>query len=86
MIGVLEAKQVEGGKSARNDRLVVVAAEAHDYSSAKKLDDLNPTLLDELEYFFISYNQARGKAFRVLARRGPAAAQRLVRNATTGKK
>jgi len=86
LIGVLEAKQVEGGKSEQNDRLIAVAAEAHDHTNIKKLRDLNPTLLDELEHFFISYNEARGKTFRVLARRGPAAAQRLVRNSMTGKK
>jgi hypothetical protein len=35
------------------------------------LKDVNHNLLKKLERFFISYNETRGKTFRLLAARGP---------------
>lgn len=78
VLGVIEAKQTEEGKTERNDRLVAVAAESHTHSSIKSLVKLEPTLLDEIEHFFVSYNTARGKKFKPIARKGPAAAKRLI--------
>jgi len=36
-------------------------------------------LLKEIEHFFISYNQERGKKFRPLGRFGPKRAEQLVK-------
>ncbi len=69
LIGVLEAEQSEGKKTVRNDRIVAVANDAHDYSDLKTIDDINPHLLTELERFFIAYNETRGKQFRLLGTR-----------------
>src|SRR5262249_44333205 len=41
LIGVLEAKQTEQGKSIRNDRLIAVAEPAHDYGNLRTIKDLN---------------------------------------------
>ncbi len=71
MIGVLEAEQTEDGKMLRNDRIIAVAENAHDYADVQTLKDVNHHLLKELERFFISYNETRGKKFRLLAARGP---------------
>ena len=45
---------------------------------SKKMGDLNSNLLHEIERFFISYNETKGKRFEVLNRRGPERAQELV--------
>ena len=45
------------------------------------LADLNEHLVDEIEHFFISYNEIKGKSFRPLGRYGPERAARLVREA-----
>jgi inorganic pyrophosphatase len=82
LLGVIEAKQTEDGKTERNDRLIAVAAESHTHGGLKSLQKLDSKLLDEIEHFFISYNDARGKKFKPLARKGPAAAKRLIKKQT----
>jgi inorganic pyrophosphatase len=81
LIGVIEAKQTERGKSRRNDRLVAVATDAHDYQDIHTLRDVNANLLKELEHFFISYNEMRGKQFKLIGTRGPKHAKKLIAKA-----
>jgi inorganic pyrophosphatase len=78
LIGAIEAEQTEGKRTERNDRLVAVAEASRVYCDATSLDDLQPRLLEEIEHFFTSYNQERGREFRVIGRSGPAGARRLV--------
>ena len=74
LIGVIEAEQSEDGKTQRNDRLIAVCNASHTHSNIKSIRDLNESLLDELEKFFVNYNAEEGKKFKVLACKGPAAA------------
>jgi len=83
LVGVLEAQQRENGRSIRNDRLIGVANAARDYGDLQALEGLNSHLLEEIEQFFVSYNAAEGKRFRILARKGPSAARKLLREART---
>jgi inorganic pyrophosphatase len=69
IIGVMEAEQIEDGKSERNDRLIAVANHSRDYSDVKSLDDLNSNMLKQIEQFFITYNKEKGKKFKVLRMR-----------------
>ena len=78
LVGVLEAKQTAKGRTLRNDRLIGVAAESRAYRDVRSLADVPGRLLDELEHFFVSYNEERGRKFRVLGRFGPARAKSLV--------
>jgi inorganic pyrophosphatase len=78
LIGVIEAEQTEKKEIVRNDRLIAVAENAHDYSDLRTISDLNKTLLKELERFFISYNETKGKEFRMLGVRGPKRAWKLL--------
>ena len=78
VLGVIEAEQTEKGKTERNDRLIAVAAESHTHSSLKSLLNLEPKMLDEIEHFFVSYNKARGKKFKPIARKGPRVATELI--------
>ena len=78
LIGALEAKQTQEGKSQRNDRLIGVAAESREYRGVRRLTDLRPKLIDEVEDFFVSYNARRGRRFRIVRRIGRSAAKRLV--------
>ena len=82
-IGVIEAEQTErDGQTTRNDRLLSVATRAHTHADVKTLSDLRPKMVDEIEQFFISYNQTKGKTFRPTGRGGPERALEIVR---TGK-
>jgi inorganic pyrophosphatase len=78
-LGVIEAEQTEqDGETTRNDRLIAVASKSHLHNRARSLETLDPGLLDEIEHFFVSYNQIKGKEFKPLGRFGPAHALRLV--------
>jgi inorganic pyrophosphatase len=78
LIGAIEAEQTEDGKTMRNDRLIAVAAASRNHEGVQRLADLDDHLLKEIEHFFVSYNQVKGKEFRPCGRSGPAAARRLV--------
>src|SRR5687768_10979350 len=75
LVGVIEAEQTErDGVTTRNDRLIGVAAESRLLREVKTLESLGEGLLDEIEHFFISYNDIKGKEFKPLGRFGAARA------------
>jgi inorganic pyrophosphatase len=78
LLGVIEAEQTEEGETERNDRLIAVAAKSRVHGDLQSIADLNPKLLDEIEHFFISYNEVKGKKFTPLDRYGPERARKLV--------
>ena len=79
LLGVIEAEQTEDGKTERNDRLIAVASSSRDLSDVEKLQDLNDKMIEEIEKFFVNYNEERGKKFKVLGRRGPQQAMKLLK-------
>jgi inorganic pyrophosphatase len=79
LIGVIEAEQTESGETFRNDRMLAVAASSRLYAMVRELDDLPPTLVAEVEQFFINYNVMRNRVFKPLARRGSERAMKMVK-------
>ena len=49
------------------------------HKSPQDIKDVSDDLLDQIEHFFVSYNEAKGKKFKILARRGPSRAEEVVR-------
>ena len=79
LLGVLEAEQTEeDGETMRNDRLIAVAEKARNHKEVRSLGQLSEHLLDEIEHFFVSYNEMKGKKFKPLGRFGPKRAERLI--------
>lgn len=78
LIGVIEANQTEGKKTTRNDRLIAVAADSRNHSHVRFLGDLNNNLVHEIERFFVSYNETKGKKFEIAGRHGPERATKLI--------
>jgi inorganic pyrophosphatase len=79
LIGVITARQTErDGTTERNDRLIAVAAKSRTHEEVRALDDLSAVLLDEIEHFFVSYNEIKGKKFEPTGRKGPHKAAALV--------
>jgi inorganic pyrophosphatase len=79
LVGVVEAEQTErDGETTRNDRLIGVAADSRLLGRVRTLEALGPDLLEEIEHFFVSYNQIKGKEFKPLGRFGPRRARELV--------
>lgn len=81
LIGAIQAEQTEDRKTERNDRLLAVAANSITHKSIKSLNGVSEDLLGQVEHFFVSYNQVKGKKFVPIGRVGPAAARRLVESA-----
>ena len=79
LIGVLEAEETEDGRVERNDRLLAIPLKSHLYASAKNLDDLEPTFLENVSQFWINKAKLEGKSFTILGRGEPSAAIELVR-------
>jgi inorganic pyrophosphatase len=79
LIGVIEARQTENRKTQRNDRLIGVAASSHLHKNVLSLRDESPGLLDEIERFFVFYNEMQDRKFKALGRHGPTRARRLIR-------
>jgi inorganic pyrophosphatase len=69
LIGVLKAEQKEGkGKALRNDRLIGVLKTKYNPSEFQSLKDVDKQCLDEIEHFFLSYNQMEGRMYKTLGR------------------
>jgi inorganic pyrophosphatase len=81
LIGVIEADQTENGKTERNDRLLAVACSSHDHDGITTIKDVDENLRHEVEHFFCSYNDEKGKRFEIRGMRGPRAAMKLLRKA-----
>lgn len=81
LLGVIEAEQTEAGETMRNDRLIAVASASRTHQSLRSLKQLDETLTGEIEHFFVSYNEAKGKEFTPLGRFGPLRARKLVEEA-----
>jgi inorganic pyrophosphatase len=81
LIGVIEAEQTEDQETTRNDRLIAVVADSRNHSHIRFLGDLNNNLVHEIERFFVSYNESKGKKFEVLGRFGPDRARALIESA-----
>ena len=78
IVGVIEAVQIEDGKTTINNRFIGVAMHSYTHEDVTSLADINSSLLDQVEEFFISYNKSRGKKFKVKGRGGPKRAVELV--------
>src|SRR6266550_7301900 len=82
LIGVIEGEQGDRKKKKkeRNDRIIAIQEDAHAWADIKTIDDLGEQFCCELEEFFVNYHRLSGKEYRVLGRKGPAEARKLVKS------
>ena len=79
VIGIIEGEQGKKKECERNDRVVGVEEDNHSYAHVKHVKDLGKTFVKELEEFFVNYHDLSGKEYRILDVRGPAEAQRRIK-------
>ena len=79
IIGIIEAKQTEGGKTESNNRLLGVTVHSYDHEKLRTIDEVSKTLLDQVEEFFVSYNKQRGKKFKITGTGGPGKALKFLK-------
>ena len=68
LIGAITAKQTEKGKTIRNDRFFAIPEASQLFAEVKEIKDLPPDIIEQLETFFINYNELEGKKFMPLKR------------------
>jgi inorganic pyrophosphatase len=82
LLGVIEAQQIEDGKSERNDRLMAVSVASHLYKKLQRIEDLGDEYIRNLEEFFVNYNRLGGKGFEIVRIGEPKDAIRCIKKAT----
>jgi inorganic pyrophosphatase len=80
IIGVIEASQTEKGKTETNDRLLAVSVHSYSHENIASIQELNPSILRQIEQFFVSYNMLRDKQFKVRSNKGPRRAIALIKD------
>jgi inorganic pyrophosphatase len=84
VLGVIEARQRDGHTEwIRNDRLIAVADKSATHRDLTSLAQVSSELLDQIEHFFISYNQLKGTVFEPLDRFGREHAETVLREAVS---
>jgi inorganic pyrophosphatase len=79
LIGAIRAKQTErDGSTEQNDRLIAVAEKSHGYEDVQSIHDLPKSVVQQIEHFFVSFNQVKGKKFKLEGRVGANQARKLV--------
>ena len=86
LVGVIEGEQTEDGDTHRNDRLLAVAQQNHNYSDLRSIADMNQSLVKEIGQFFTNYHQLQGRKFKVIGNQGPQEARALLEKASRKKK
>ena len=81
LVGVIEAEQTEDGQTTENDRLIAVAVHSYSHEKIQSITEVNKSILDQVEEFFISYNKSRGKKFKVTGVHGPSRAVKRLQKA-----
>lgn len=85
-IGVLKARQTQNGNNFRNDRIIAVATASVVFAHVSSFDDLEATLVQQIEAFFVNYQKVRGIKFEIIGRDGPAIAGKLVADGSATQK
>src|SRR5437899_7514414 len=76
LIGVIEGRQSERGRTFRNDRVLAAAQVSHLFERIRAPEDLPERVLRNLTQFWVNYGALRDAPFEVLGAKGPDAAVR----------
>jgi inorganic pyrophosphatase len=79
VIGAITAQQTEKGKTVRNDRFIAIPEMSLLFANIKTIDDLPPDVIEQLEKFFMNYNELAEKKFKPLKRLDAKKALKLIK-------
>jgi inorganic pyrophosphatase len=82
IIGCVQARQTKKGKMVENDRFLAVAENSVTFKRVRDVDDLAPEMIEQIEHFFISYNEMAGKKFKVRKIESAKPAERAIARAS----
>jgi inorganic pyrophosphatase len=78
IVGVIHAEETEGRDTVENDRLLAIPLRAHDHQKIRNIREIDQSILDQIENFFLSYTRLQKKQFRIKGCSGPKQALKLV--------
>ncbi len=79
IIGCLQARQTEADKPPfRNDRFLAVPVESVLYQKLQKPADIPAKLWNDIQAFFVQYNQLEGKTFEIIGQTDAATALKAI--------
>jgi inorganic pyrophosphatase len=81
LLCVLTAEQQEKGEALRNDRFLMVPAEAELYEGIRDIHDLESSYLDQIDSFFVNYNIQKNRKYIPLQRLGKTEAKKMITRA-----
>ena len=79
IIGGITAEQTEKGKTIRNDRFISIPEASQMFAHVKEIKDIPRDVINQLETFFINYNELEGKKFKPLKRLNAQQAFKLIK-------
>jgi len=85
VVGVIEAEQSSKEGMVRNPRFIGIATKSVEHADVRYASDLPPTIIEDIEHFFVGYNQGTGKEFRITGRGGRRKAASMIRAARRAK-
>lgn len=81
LIGVIEAEQKDEEGKYRNDRVLAIEQSNRRFADVKRIEDLGERFLQELEQFFVNYHRLEGEEYRIIGRKGPNQARKVIEEA-----
>ena len=79
VIGAIVAEQTEKGKTVRNDRFLAIPEVSQLFANIKSIKDLPEDIVEEIEKFFMNYNELANKKFKPLERMDASKALKLIK-------
>jgi inorganic pyrophosphatase len=79
IIGAITAEQTEEGNTVRNDRFLAIPEISQLFTKVKSIEDLPEGIVNEIEKFFMNYNELADKKFNPLERINAEKALKLIK-------
>jgi inorganic pyrophosphatase len=80
IIGGILAEQTEKKKTVRNDRFLAIPVASQIFADVKSIEDLPKDVIDQLQSFFINYNEEAGKKFKPIKNVNAKDAYKLIKS------
>ena len=75
---MIHAEQTEDGETTENDRLLAIPVHSPSHKKVNNVKDLERSILEQIENFFLSYTKLQNKKFKIKGCSGPRQAVKLV--------
>lgn len=80
IIGGILAEQTEKKKTVRNDRFLAIPVASQIFANVKSIEDLPKDVIEQLQSFFINYNEEEGKKFKPIKNVNAKDAYKLIKS------